>query len=74
MSALRFDLFPLLPFCAEIFRAEGTANSVSSIAQVSGPLIGVAVFEIAGVVALFLLSAALPMITFGLDSRGFRFA
>ncbi|UCH32481.1 MAG: MFS transporter, partial [Candidatus Bathyarchaeota archaeon] len=42
----------------------GTANSVSSIARVPGPLIGGAAFEFAGVVAPFLVSAALLVVAF----------
>jgi len=50
----------------------GTASSVSSIARVPGPLIGGAAFEFAGVVAPFLVSAALLVIAFGLGCRVFQ--
>lgn len=50
----------------------GVAQSMSSIARVPGPLIGGFVFEFAGLVAPFLLSAALLMAAFGLGCRVFQ--
>jgi len=50
----------------------GAAQSVSSIARVPGPLIGGFVFEFAGLVAPFFLSAALLMVAFGLGCRVFQ--
>ncbi len=50
----------------------GVSQSVSSIARVPGPLIGGFVFELAGVVAPFLLSSALLIAAFVLGCKVFH--
>ncbi|MCW4053263.1 MAG: MFS transporter [Candidatus Bathyarchaeota archaeon] len=50
----------------------GVSQSVSSIARVPGPLIGGVVFELAGVVAPFLLSSALLIAAFALGCKVFH--
>ncbi len=50
----------------------GVAQSMASIARVPGPLIGGLVFEFAGLVAPFFLSATLLMVAFVLGCRVFR--
>jgi len=52
--------------------ALGTAQSVSSIARVPGPLMGGFVYEFAGLAAPFFLSAALLAFAFGLSCRVFQ--
>jgi DHA1 family tetracycline resistance protein-like MFS transporter len=47
----------------------GTAQSISSIARVPGPLIGGSVFEFVGLAAPFFVSAALLLVAFGLGCR-----
>ncbi len=52
--------------------ALGTAQSVSSMARVPGPLIGGFVYEFAGLAAPFFLSAAFLAFAFGLSCRVFQ--
>jgi len=47
----------------------GTAQSISSIARVPGPLIAGSAFEFVGLVAPFFVSAALLLVAFGLGCR-----
>ena len=50
----------------------GVTQSVASIAQIPGPLIGGFIFEAAGLAAPFLLSSALGAFAFGLGCRVFQ--
>ena len=50
----------------------GVSQSVSSIARVPGPLIGGFVFEVAGVIAPFLLSSTLLIVAFLLGCKVFH--
>ncbi|MCZ2809669.1 MAG: MFS transporter [Candidatus Bathyarchaeota archaeon] len=50
----------------------GLANSVASIANVPGPLIGGSLFEFAGLATPFFASAAMLIVAFGLGCRVFR--
>jgi DHA1 family tetracycline resistance protein-like MFS transporter len=50
----------------------GVSQSVSSIARVPGPFVGGVVFEVAGVIAPFMLSSALLVVAFVLGCKVFH--